>query len=113
VIAGAGPQGDLPVSCFWESSGQAKPDAGRAYYSSTARRSGTGVFIVHDYAVRGARGAGGWLLIVAYEMALARKLSFLREVTIWIWSGSEGSDAYVSEKAYGIFIVLWVCVCIR
>ena len=38
-------------------------------------------------------------------------VSFLREVTIWIWPGSEGSGVYVGGKAYGIFIVLWVCVC--
>lgn len=38
---------------------------------------GTGLFIVHDYAVRGARGAGRWLLIVACELEDARTVSFL------------------------------------
>ena len=76
VGSGAGVGGRFTRRSVGSSSRLAKPDAGRdtTVVPPVGVAVGTGLFIVHDYAVRGARGAGGWLLVVAYEMALARKL---------------------------------------
>jgi hypothetical protein len=67
---------------------------------------------VHDYAVRGARGAGGWLLIVACEMGmLPRKLLLGVRVTIWILGRIVKDPVSTCVwKVYGIVLLDRFCI---
>lgn len=104
---------DLPALTlslsFSVSARLAKPDTGRDGTVVPFRRSGSlryYVFIVHECCQRRVRR---WW--VAADCGLRDGLvSFLGEVTIWIWSGSEGSVSTTCVGKYDGIIVLGGCL---